>query len=142
MLRSFFLAAVLLVPLMGFTQEAEAVELPDFDSYVAELNAKCPIDYNEGWAIYSFVATDDMATVQLQIPPLLNGFLPALTTDTDNARRLWIRQMRMCGDEWKQFVKLLVETNRSLTILFMLNEEEQVAAMTFTPADLRQNPRN
>jgi hypothetical protein len=138
MLRRFLLAAVLLFPLLGFAQETETVELPDFDTFVAGLNAKCPIDYNEGWAIYSFVATDDMATVQLQIPTILNAFLPALTADTDNAKRLWVRQMRMCGDDWKQFAKLLVETNRSLTIQFMLNEDEQVATMTFTPDFLRQ----
>lgn len=138
MLRRFLLAAVLLFPLLGFAQETETVELPDFDTFVAGLNAKCPIDYNEGWAIYSFVATDDMATVQLQIPTILNAFLPALTADTDNAKRLWVRQMRMCGDDWKQFAKLLVETNRSLTIQFMLNEDEQVASMTFTPEFLRQ----
>ncbi len=138
MLRRFLLAAVLLFPLLGFVQETETAELPDFDTFVAELNAKCPIDYNEGWAIYSFVATDDMATVQLQIPTILNAFLPALTADTDNAKRLWVRQMRMCGDDWKQFAKLLVETNRSLTIQFMLNEDEQVATMTFTPDFLRQ----
>lgn len=138
MLRRFLLAAVLLFPLLGFAQETETVELPDFDTFVAELNAKCPIDYNEGWAIYSFVATDDMATVQLQIPTILNAFLPALTADTDNAKRLWVRQMKMCGDDWKQFAKLLVETNRSLTIQFMLNEDEQVASMTFTPDFLRQ----
>ncbi len=138
MLRRFLLAAVLLFPLLGFAQETETVELPDFDTFVAELNAKCPIDYNDGWAIYSFVTTDDMATVQLQIPTLLNAFLPALTADTDNAKRLWVRQMKMCGDDWKQFAKLLVETNRSLTIQFMLNEEEQVATMTFTPDFLRQ----
>lgn len=138
MLRRFLLAAVLLFPLLGFAQETETVELPDFDTFVAELNAKCPIDYNEGWAIYSFVTTDDMATVQLQIPTILNAFLPALTADTDNAKRLWVRQMKMCGDDWKQFAKLLVETNRSLTIQFMLNEDEQVASMTFTPDFLRQ----
>ena len=138
MLRRFLLAVVLLFPLLGFAQETETVELPDFDTFVAELNAKCPIDYNEGWAIYSFVATDDMATVQLQIPTILNAFLPALTADTDNAKRLWVRQMKMCGDDWKQFAKLLVETNRSLTIQFMLNEDEQVASMTFTPDFLRQ----
>lgn len=137
-LRRFLLAVVLLFPLLGFAQETETVELPDFDTFVAELNAKCPIDYNEGWAIYSFVATDDMATVQLQIPTILNAFLPALTADTDNAKRLWVRQMKMCGDDWKQFAKLLVETNRSLTIQFMLNEDEQVASMTFTPEFLRQ----
>lgn len=138
MLRRFLLVAVLLFPLFGFAQETETTELPDFDTFVAELNAKCPIDYNEGWAIYSFVATDDMATVQLQIPTILNAFLPALTVDTDNAKRLWVRQMKMCGDDWKQFAKLLVETNRSLTIQFMLNEDEQVASMTFTPDFLRQ----
>lgn len=138
MLRRFLLAVVLLFPLLGFAQETETVELPDFDTFVAELNAKCPIDYNEGWAIYSFVTTDDMATVQLQIPTILNAFLPALTADTDNAKRLWVRQMKMCGDDWKQFAKLLVETNRSLTIQFMLNEDEQVASMTFTPDFLRQ----
>ena len=138
LLRRLLLAAVLLFPLMGFAQEAETEVLPDFDTFIAGMNAKCPINYNEGWAIYSFVATDNMATVQLQIPYLLNGFLPALTTDTDNAKRLWMRQMRMCGDDWKQFVKLLVKTNRSLKILFMLDEEEQAAQMTFTPADLMQ----
>jgi hypothetical protein len=79
-----------------------------------------------------------MATVQLQIPTILNAFLPALTADTDNAKRLWVRQMKMCGEDWKQFAKLLVETNRSLTIQFMLNEDEQVASMTFTPDFLRQ----
>ena len=138
MLRRFLLAAVLFFPLYGFAQEAETPALPDFDTFIAGMNAKCPIYYNEGWAIYSFVATDDMVTVQLQIPYLLNGFLSALTTDTDPAKRLWMRQMRMCGEDWKTFVRLLVETNRSLTIQFMLNEEDQVAEMVFSPEFLRQ----
>lgn len=136
MLRIVLLAAILFLPQFGFAQEAEQPELPDFDTFVADLNAKCPIDYNEGWAIYSFVATDEMATVQLQVPYLLNGFLPALTADTEPAKRLWMKQMRMCGDDWKQFVELLVKTKRSLTLLFMLSEDEQVAVMTFAPDEL------
>ena len=52
----FLLMAFTLLPMAGFAQDEEAV---DYDAYIADLNARCPIDYEGGWMITSFAVKGD-----------------------------------------------------------------------------------
>jgi hypothetical protein len=136
MLRfKLLLLMALLLPALCFAQETEAL---DFDAMVAELNAKCPIEYEGGWAIHSIANREDTSIVELMVPSLLGGFLKVLTEDTDNARRMWLGQMSsMFGKDWTTYKRLVVVTGRTLVIAFMLYEDEYAASLTFSPEYLK-----
>ena len=137
MLRFKLLLLVSLLPTLCFAQKVEDEAL-DLDAMVAELNAKCPIEYEGGWAIYSIVNKEDTSIVELMVPSLLNGFLRVLTEDNDNARRMWLGQMSsMFGGDWTKYKRQVVATGRTLVIAFMLYEDEYAATLTFTPEYLK-----
>ena len=131
------LTAVVLFPLFGSAQN-KAVE--EYDAYVAELKARCPIEYKDDWGIRSFKSNDDTTRVELQFPSLLVPCLSALTVNTENARKLWVRQMHMFGEDWAKFERLLLAANRTLVLDFVLEDEEEgpLATMTFLPEDFNQ----
>lgn len=134
----FLLTALVLLHLTGLAQTQPE---KDYEACVTELKARCPIEYTDGWAILSFTDQEDTTRVALAFPSVLNGFLPALTTDTQNARKLWVRQMYMFGSDWKTFVRLLLAARRTLVLDFILGAGEDgaegypVATMTFLPED-------
>lgn len=110
----------------------------DFDAFVAQLNERCPIVHDDGWAILAFRSSGgDTTHVELAFPRLLNAFLPALTGNTQNVRRVWARQMNMFGDQWKEFVTLMLDARRTLVLDFMLDDEPPVATVTFLPEDFK-----
>ena len=55
-IRLLLLLMLLALPAVGFAQETQPV---DFDAMVAELNAKCPIEYEDGWALSSVTNSAD-----------------------------------------------------------------------------------
>lgn len=134
-IRLLLLLMLLALPAVGLAQETQPV---DFDAMVAELNAKCPIEYQDGWALSSVTNSADTSTVALIVPPVLQGFLKALTEDNDNVRRLWLGQMSsMFGRDWTDYKRQVVATGRTLVIKFMFYENEPVATMVFTPEYLK-----
>lgn len=127
------LTAVLLSHFVGFAQEEKPVAV-DFDAMVAELNAKCPLEYEGGWAIHQVIDKGDTSTVELMVPVVLKGFLKPLAEDNDSARHMWLSQLSsMFGSNWTKFKKQVVTTGRTLIIAFMFYEDEYAATMTFTP---------
>lgn len=134
-IRRLLLLVLLALPALGFAQEAQPV---DFDAMVAELNAKCPIEYEDGWAISSITNSADTSTVALMVPTVLKGFLKILTEDNDNARRMWLGQMAsMFGRDWTDYKRQVVATGRTLVIEFMFYENAPEAVMVFTPEYLK-----
>ena len=134
-IRRLLLLVLLALPALGFAQEAQPV---DFDAMVAELNAKCPIEYEDGWAISSITNSADTSTVALMVPTVLKGFLKILTEDNDNARRMWLGQMSsMFGRDWTDYKRQVVATGRTLVIEFMFYENAPEAVMVFTPEYLK-----
>lgn len=134
-IRRLLLLVLLALPVLGFAQEAQPV---DFDAMVAELNAKCPIEEQDGWAISSITNSADTSTVALMVPSVLKGFLKILTEDNDNARRMWLGQMAsMFGRDWTDYKRQVVATGRTLVIEFMFYEDAPEAVMVFSPEYLK-----
>lgn len=134
LLRLSCLVAVLLLPAMGFAQDEAEKKL---EAFIVEMNGRCPLECLDNWAIDAFKIQDDTAAVELIFPSILGPFLQALTVDTDNAKRVWVRHMSsMLGESWDQFVGLLDAAQDTFVIEFSQGGDFPVATMTFSPDDL------
>jgi hypothetical protein len=127
-------AAVALSSIVGLAQSKPVQE---YETCVAQLASRCPIEHKDGWTILSFKNNGDTTCVELAFPRVLTGFLPALTEDTRNARALWLKQMNVFGDDWRQFVRLMLAARRALVIHFTLGDQDPIAVMTFRPEDFK-----
>lgn len=133
---SFLLLAISLsLPLFGFAQE---VETEDFDGYIARLNTECPIGNGEKWALLSFAVASDTVVTELQVPASLGVFMSLLTEDSDNVRRLWVREMEAFGETWQAFVKRLVEADRPLKLKFKPQDKDASAEIILMPTDFKK----
>ena len=129
------LMAFTLLPVAGFAQDEEAI---DYDAYIADLNARCPIDYEGRWMITSFAVKGDTTCVEVETPSVLSGFLPMLTANTENVKRMWLNQLSQYGDSWKRFAEMMVAANRSLALILRPKGSEVSAVVTFVPSDFNQ----
>ena len=125
--RFLLLAIVMLCPLAGMAQDEEIV---DFDSYLVQLNAECPINSGENWALMSFATSGDTVIVELEIPSSLIGFLSLLTDDNEKVKRMWIREL-------ETFVNRLVDVGRPMILQFKPKGSEVAAQVAFSVADLK-----
>lgn len=135
--RLFFLIVVLLFPIMAHAQDTTAVSV---DEYVEELNDKCPISYGDKWAVNSFTMVGDRyALVDIQLPSNLSMFLSSLSGNKNNVKQLWIRQLKMYGEPWNHFVKMMVEADRRIVVNLRPQGSEDTALMTFFPSDFNRD---
>lgn len=132
--RFLLLAIVMLCPLAGMAQDEEIV---DFDSYLVQLNAECPINSGENWALMSFATSGDTVIVELEIPSSLIGFLSLLTDDNEKVKRMWIRELETFGEQWQTFVNRLVDVGRPMILKFKPKGSEVAAQVAFSVADLK-----
>lgn len=128
----FLLTVMVLFPLLG---RAQSIPEKEYQACINELNARCPIEHPDGWALLTFTDQGDTTRVELLYPSLLKGFLPALTGNAQNVRNLWVRQMRMFGDDWKSFVRLMLAARRTLVIDFTMGDGDPAASITFQRED-------
>lgn len=131
----FLLLALLLC--FPFVGSAQNVETEDFDSLVAKLNAECPITSGENWALTSFATAGDTVVVELQVPASLGGFISLLTSDTDNVKRLWARELDNFGKPWNTFVTRLIEADRLLKVCFTPKGGDTAAEIVLRPSDFK-----
>ena len=122
------------LPLLGLAQEAEA---EDLDSYIARLNTECPIECGENWTFLSLSPAGDTVTVELQVPASLGSFMSLLTSDTDNVRRLWGREISGFGEQWKRFLARLADADRYLKLYFIPKGSEATYVIVLNPAEAR-----
>lgn len=135
--KLFCLIAVLLFPIMARAQDTTAVSI---DEYVEELNAQCPISYSDNWGVNSFTMVGNRyALVDVQLPSNLSMILSSLTADTDNVKKLWIRQLGQYGEQWNRFVDMMVEADRRIIINLRPGDSENTALITFYPTDFEQD---
>ena len=135
-LRIFLCLSLLLFPVFDFAQDDEVV---DIDEYVEQLNDMCPISYTGGWGINSFTMVGDRyALVDLKLPANVSMFLSSLTSNTDNVKRLWIRQLKDYGEPWNRFVDLMVENNRRLVLNLRPEGSNKTALITLLPSDFNK----
>ena len=123
----------LLMSVQCFGQDEEG---GDFDTYIAELNAQCPILDGDNWSINSFTVQSDTVQVELLVPTNLSMFLSMLTSKNDNVRRLWFKQLLHYGDSWSRFVDRMIATKRTLVLVLRPKDTDTCATVMFTPAHL------
>lgn len=131
----FLLLAIFLC--FPFVSSSQNVETEDFDSLVVRLNAECPINSGENWALTSFATVGDTVQIELQVPASLGGFMSLLTADTDNVKRLWARELNNFGEQWKTFVNRLIEADRLLKVCFTPKGGDTAAEIVLKPSDFK-----
>ena len=109
----------------------------DLDTYVALLNEECPIEYKDSWAVNALLTDADTVYVQVQTPSSLAGFLPQLTGEGDNVKRMWIKQLKPFGHPWEEFFDRMAGAGRYLVISFHPKDARKTAAIVFTPDDCK-----
>lgn len=134
--KIFLWLVAVILPTLVFAQETE--DVVDFDTYASELNAKCPIVYNEDWAINSFSVSGDSAIVEIRVPEVLEAYLPLLTGDTAGAKNVWTNQMKLFGGQWEDFVDLLVSVGRSLVLRLVPGLSDESYTVVLDPSDFKQ----
>lgn len=124
------------IPLMTHAQDTTAVS---FDEYVEQLNAKCPIDDEGRWSIRSITMVGDRyALVDFQMPENMSMVLPALSKDSENVKRLWIKQLKQFGQPWNHFVDLMVEAERRIIVILNPEGTRKPPMLTLNPADFKK----
>lgn len=136
-MNKFYSVIVLLVAMLSSMACFAQDEVASFDSYIADLNSKCPIAYDD-WTIKSFSLSADTVTLELETPAALSMFLPMLTDDTPGVKRMWFRQMEQYGDRWSRLVDALVDTGCSLNLVVIPLNCDEGAVITFTPSELKK----
>lgn len=132
----FLLLAITLS--LPFFSSAQEVDAEDFDGYIAKLNTECPIGNGENWALLSFAVAGDTVVAELQVPASLVVFMSVLTEDSDNVRRLWVREMDAFGETWRAFVNRLVEADRPLRLKFRPKDKDATAEILLMPTDFKK----
>ncbi len=132
---SLLLSLSLMFAVQCYGQDETSV---DFDAFIAELNAQCPILDGDNWSINSFTASGDTAYVELLVPTNLKMFLSMLTSNTDNVRRLWLQQLSHYGDNWNHFIDQLVATRRMLILTVLPKDTDESATIKFTADQLQR----
>ena len=98
------------------------------------------INSGGNWSIKSFATASDTAMVELQVPASLVPFMSLLTEKSDNAKRLWVRELDGFGKTWHAFVAKLVEADRPLKLTFKPQGrgEDDAASIILMPADFKK----
>lgn len=125
--------AVLLLPLSGFAQDEESVNL---DMYIWQMSAQCPCDVGDEWCVTSIIAVADTVTLEIEVPATLKGFLSMLTENSDNVKRLWTSQVIQFGDSWKQLVDLVASEKRWLQLFLTPSGSKQSDVVVISPEKL------
>ena len=81
---------------------------------------------------------DRYVLVDVQMPSNLSMFLSTLTEDTDNVKQMWIRQLKLFGKPWKDFVDTMVENDRRIVVHLQPLDVDESALVTFLPSDFKE----
>ena len=129
----FWILAVTLASLSASAQGV--ISIGDIDTYIFMLGQECPIEYNDAWAINDIVIDGDTIRLELQMPSSLSGFLPMLTGEGDNVKRMWMRQLKIFGYPWDEIIGRLAKQEYPLVITFHPKDSRKTAEIIFLPED-------
>lgn len=136
-LRFLWTLAVLMMTTVSFAQD-EAETPMDIQARVAQINEQCPISIVEGWSVQSCISTGDTVNLVIQTPANLASFLPMLTGNEKNVKRLWIKQLTDYGEQWNQLVDMLVKSDIILILTLRPEEHDTEAVIVLDPADFNK----
>ena len=125
---------VFTLPLLASAQD---VESEDIDSCIIRLNSECPIEAGDNWTFLSFSSTSDTVTVELQVPASLGSFMSLLTNDSENVRRLWVREISGFGVQWKMFLARLADADCYLRLKFKPKGNDSTTEIVLKPTDFK-----
>ena len=117
---------------------AQSENTVDLEKYVERLNSQCPLDHGDEWGINSFTLVGSYALVDVMVPSNLAMFMPSLTGDSDNVKRVWIKQLATFGNRWKRFAEKMVDIERSIVINLRPKGSKQTYLITLLPTDFNQ----
>ncbi len=123
---------------MPLVSPAQDVDLNPLDDYIGQVNGRCPIDLGEEWYINGLAIQADTVVLALKVPSSIKYFLSELTGDSDNVKRLWLRQLKQFADVWTPLLDLLRKEGRPFRLDIMLGDLRPAAALRYSPADLDQ----
>ena len=129
----FLIVAWLSTTTMNAQEGTPHVNLVDS---VEALNAFCPLSFSGDWGINSITMVgNNYSLVDVGVPASLSMVLNMLTDDSDNVKRMWIKQFDSFGEHWKHLVDLMVENDCRIVVNFRPKDSEQTALVTFHPTD-------
>lgn len=135
--RFIWLLALLAFPALCIAQNEG--EMPvDIETFVAQVNEKCPITYGEGWGLSSCTLIGDTVSLSMVVPANFGFVLPMLTGNAENVKRLWVNQLSQYGSQWNQLVDLLVSSNKSLKLVLKPEDNSTEGVILFEPADFKK----
>lgn len=131
---SIILVEVLaLLPLLLLAQDNN--KEPERNTFVAELNAKCPIAFNDGWQVNSFNTDADTVSVVITVAANVETYLPYMAANADQVKQMWLQKMHQYGPMWNTLIDLAISKNHSVVITLKAPSSEAQAQFTFLPSD-------
>lgn len=139
---SKFVSSCLLVLTMLFPMNSQGQDkgTVDLGEYVEELNSQCPV-IKESWGIGSITMVgDNYALVDVLLPSNLSMFLSSLTSSNrENVRQLWIKQLKQFGEPWSRLVNTMVQTDRRIIVNLRPEGSDETALVTLYPSDFKNS---
>ena len=129
------LLAVLAFPVWAYgqTQDADTVSL---EANIQQLNALCPCGMGDYWNITSVVTSGDTVILEIETPASLASFLPMLTVNKENAKRLWLDLVMQYGKDWADLVKRLPMEKRFFLLALKPKDGENISRLLITPDEI------
>ena len=134
--RFLWLLALLIFPILCIAQD-EGDKPADIESFVKQVNDKCPITYGEGWTVSSCTIDGDTVSLVIGVPANFGIVLPMLTGNADNVKRLWVKQLSQFESQWKQFADMLVSSNKFFKLILRPEDSDNEGCIIFEPADFK-----
>lgn len=131
-----FLLFLLLFPMAAQAQDDADVALHE---YIEKINDLCPIDYGDGWGVGSVTMVgDNYALLDFLLPANMTMVLSSFSSNRDNVKQLWIRQLEQYGERWNNLIDLLLKADRRLVINLRPDGYDDTPLITILPSDFRK----
>lgn len=131
------LVAAILAPLVAVSQ-VEVDIITDADSCITAIADSCPVNYKDDWVINAVTTDADTVHLELQVPSSLAGFLPMLSGEGDNVKKVWLRQMAYFGHPWRRLCRCIIVDHRILVIDLKPKNSSVKAGIVINPETLEQ----
>ena len=107
------------------------------EDFIANANSRCPITFNDGWAVESFTCENDTVTTTITLTGGVANYLPMIAANADLVKKVWLGQVAQYGERWNDFASLVAEENKTLVVMLRGEANAASVALTFSPDDLK-----
>ena len=120
---------LLLFPMAAQGQDDADVALHE---YIEKINDLCP-----GVGSVTMVG-DNYALLDFLLPANMTMVLSSFSSNRDNVKQLWIRQLEQYGERWNNLIDLLLKADRRLVINLRPDGYDDTPLITILPSDFRK----